>query len=109
MQEFVDPNRSPSDVTRATLPGLKKSRGDVSASDLSLANFEHVEGRDMTRTIDSRGPEVQRLRACGRERYDCIKPSDRSRRPEVPPLRKDDSLGGVFQILKQPTPRKWVF
>ena len=33
-----------------------------------------------------RGPEVQRLRAYGRERYDSIKPSDRSRRPKVQPL-----------------------
>jgi hypothetical protein len=53
VQEFVDPSRSLSDVTRATLPGSKKSRGDVSASDLSLANFEHVERGDMTRKIDA--------------------------------------------------------
>jgi hypothetical protein len=57
VQEFVDPSRSPSDVTRATLPGRKKSRGDASASDLSLANFERVEGRDMTRTIDPEDPK----------------------------------------------------
>ena len=47
VQEFVDPSRSPSDITHATQPGRKKSKGDVSPSDLSLANFEHVEGRDM--------------------------------------------------------------
>jgi hypothetical protein len=45
-------SRSPSDVTHATLPGRKESRGDVSASDLNLANFEDVEGRDVTRAID---------------------------------------------------------
>jgi hypothetical protein len=51
VQEFVDSSRNPSGVTRATPPGRKKSR-DVSASDLSLANLEHVEGRGMARTID---------------------------------------------------------
>ena len=33
------PSRSPSDVTRVTVPGGKKSRGDLSASDLSPSNL----------------------------------------------------------------------
>jgi hypothetical protein len=60
VQEFVDSSRSPSDVTRTTLPSQKKkSRGDVSPSDLSLVNFKLVEGHDMTAWNRSINPEEQ--------------------------------------------------
>jgi hypothetical protein len=61
VQEFVDPSRSPSDVTHATLPGRRKSRGDVTPSDTSLANFEHIEGRDMTTSNRSLDPEDRKF------------------------------------------------
>ena len=43
--DFVDQSRSPTDVTHAVgaPSGRRKSRADVNASDLSLAQFEHVE------------------------------------------------------------------
>jgi hypothetical protein len=80
VQEFVDSSRSPSDVTRTTLPSQKKSRGDVSPSDLSLVNFKHVEGHDMTAWNRSIDPEERKYshyeRVEGRDGLASIRTTD---------------------------------
>jgi hypothetical protein len=80
VHEFADSSRSPSDVTRATLPSQTKPRGDVSPFDLSFVNFKHVERRDMTAWNRSRDPEERKYshyeRVEGRDGLASIRTTD---------------------------------